>query len=110
MRGLQLADLELATRALLLLPASERAAALERMLEAARRGAAHHAITGTAHPDYGTGTLMSALARLPIAPRPPVLTRDYLQSLAFVAITIADATDHTFDIGDGTLSGLHKRP
>jgi len=39
-----------------------------------------------------------------------VLTRDYLQSLAFVAITIADATDHTFDIGDGTLSGLHKRP
>ena len=110
MRGLQLADLELATRALLLLPVSERKPALGRMLEAARRGAAHHAITGTAHPAYGTGTLMSALSRLPIAPRPPMLTRDYLQSLAFVAITIADATDHTFDIGDGTLSGLHRRP
>ena len=59
---------------------------------------------------YGTGTLMSALSRLPIAPRPPVLTRDYLHCLAFVAITIADATDHTFDIGDGTLSGLQRTP
>lgn len=110
MRGLQLADLELATRALLLLPASDRAPALDRMLDAARRGAAHHAITGTAHPAYGTGTLMSALSRVSIAPRPPVLTRDYLHCLAFVAITIADATDHTFDIGDGTLSGLQRTP
>ena len=107
MRGLQLADLELATRALLLLPASDRAPALDRMLEAARRGAAHHAITGTAHPDHGTGTLMSALSRVSIAPRPPVLTRDYLNCLA---ITIADATDHTFDIGDGILSGLQRTP
>lgn len=110
MRGLQLADLELATRALLLLPACERPALLARLLDAARRGAAHHATCGTAHPDHGTGTLMSALSRVSIAPRPPVLTRDYLHCLAFVAITIADATDHTFDIGDGTLSGLHRRP
>lgn len=110
MRGLQLADLELATRALLLLPACERPALLAGLMDAARRGAAHHATCGTAHPDHGTGTLMSALSRVSIAPRPPVLTRDYLHCLAFVAITIADATDHTFDIGDGTLSGIHRRP
>ena len=107
MRGLQLADLELATRALLLLPACERPALLARLLDAARRGAAHHATCGTAHPAYGTGTLMSALSRVSIAPRPPVLTRDYLPCLA---ITIADATDHTFDIGDGILSGLQRTP
>ncbi|WP_322888828.1 MULTISPECIES: hypothetical protein [unclassified Yoonia] len=110
MRGLQLADLELATRALLLLPASDRAPALDRMLQAARLGAAHHAINGTAHPAHGTGTLMSALSRLPIAPRPPVLTRDYLHCLAFVAITIRDLTDDTFDIGERTLFALQRTP
>jgi hypothetical protein len=51
---------------------------------------------------------MSALSRVSIAPRPAVLTRDYLHCLAFVAITIGDVMDDTFDIGDGTLSGLHR--
>ena len=110
MRGLQLADLELAARAMLLLPAAERGAALGRVLQAAGQAAAHHAITGSAHPVHGTGTLMSALARLPIAPRPPVLTRDYLQSWAFVAITICDLGDDSFDIGAAPLSGLQRRP
>jgi hypothetical protein len=109
-RGLQLADLELATRALLALPAPERGAALDRMLAAARLGAAHHAISGTAHPVHGTGTLMSAVSRLPIAPRPPVLTPEYLHCLAFVAITIRDLSDDTFDLGESTLSALQRTP
>jgi hypothetical protein len=108
-RGLQLADIDCTVRALLAVPAPERAAVLDAILRGAALGAAHHRITGGAHPQHGTGTLMSAVSRLPAVPRPAVLTPDYLRCLALVAtITARDMSGQTFDLGDDPLCRLTR--
>ena len=90
MRGVHLADLEWAVRVLLAVPPAERADLLEHMLITATRGDQFYRLTGRNHPVHGTGTLMSVASRLPMAPRPAVLTPDYLRCLAMIALRIGD--------------------
>ena len=90
MRGLAMADLEWAVRVLLAVPAPARADLLEQILIAAARAGQFYVLTGRAHPVDGTGTLMSAASRLPMVPRPGVLTPEYLRCLAMIALRIGD--------------------
>jgi len=57
-------------RALLACPPAARAALADAMLRQAEEADRHRRQTGLAHPRYGTGSLMAAALRHPLAPLP----------------------------------------
>jgi hypothetical protein len=97
MRPVSLADLEVALRMLLAVPDDARMGAARRLLEAAEAGEAHRSATGHAHPKFGSGTLMSAALRHPLAPRPAAYDRRVLSVLSILINAIAARDIHHAD-------------
>lgn len=90
MRPLQPADLEAAVRALLAAAPERRGALAAQIVKDAQMADRYRKRLGRAHPDWGTGTLMSAAARHVAAARPDRLHRTALQAYA----TLIDAILH----------------
>ena len=90
MRPISLADLEVALRMVLAVPEHARADAARRLLAEAEAGEVHRNATGLAHPEFGSGTLMSAALRHPLAPRPAAYDRRVLSVLS-ILINAIDA-------------------
>lgn len=70
MRRVLYGDVTAAARALLAVPPAARGALLARMFDEADAADAHRLRTGRSHPDYGTGSLMSAALAHPVAREP----------------------------------------
>ena len=85
-------DLDYAVRALLALPRPRWSEAAAQLVSCAEHGAAYHAQTRRAHPAFGTGSLMSAAARRPMAPLPETCDRSYRAALRIV-LNALDAVD-----------------
>ncbi len=86
-------DVTAAALALLAAPPPARGALLARMLHEADAADAHRLATGRAHPDWGTGSLMSAAMKRPRAPEPFLDEPDYAscQALVFTALAARGA-------------------
>ncbi|WP_333713711.1 DUF7742 family protein [Yoonia sp.] len=96
MRPVSLADLEVALRMLLAVPEEARRDAARRLVAAAQAGEGHRAATGLLHPEFGSGTLMSAALRHPLAPRPAAYDRSVLSVLSILINAIdTKGTHHT---------------
>uniref|UniRef100_UPI004038AAAC DUF7742 family protein n=1 Tax=Yoonia phaeophyticola TaxID=3137369 RepID=UPI004038AAAC len=83
-RAVQLADIEAAARALLVVPAHERAALATKICQRAQAADKYRRRLGRVHPDFGTGSILSAAARFRQAPRPDRICSDYLGCFAQV--------------------------
>ena len=70
MRAVGLADIELAVRVLLAVPAARRSALMADLLDRADTADRYRKRLGRMHPAFGAGTLASAAGFLPMAPRP----------------------------------------
>ena len=90
MRPVQLADLEIAARVLATLPASARPELIAQLCTQAKVADLYRKISGKAHPQFGTGTLMSAASKHALAPRNALCDRDFLASLAALCAYLAD--------------------
>lgn len=88
MRPILLADLDLAARVLLGLPAAQRRAEMDAMLCAAARAEAHRRLTGRLLPGQGDGSLLSVALGRPRAD-PAAAGRDYRVCLCIVLERIA---------------------
>jgi len=84
MRGVQMADIEIAARALILVAPADRKQRIAALIEQAHLADKFRKRLGKPHPELGSGTLMSAVLKWPIAPRPDVLTADFLDCLRTV--------------------------
>lgn len=84
MRPVQLADIEVAANALKTLPANQRQYALRTLLHEARVADAYRKCLNKPHPEFGTGTLMSAVMKSGIPTRPDRSERGYLDCLQLV--------------------------
>lgn len=95
MRPVQLADLEVVARVLLLLDPAARPALMARLIQQAARADQHRIATGQPHPHYGTGTLMSAAGAYRKAKRMQGLGRDELDAMrCAINGLIGDTADH----------------
>ncbi len=70
MRRVLHGDVTAAARALLAVAPEARGALLARLFAEAEAADAHRRATGLAHPDFGTGSLMSAALAHPVAREP----------------------------------------
>ena len=70
MRPAHLADVEIAARVLLRHPPREHSRLIMQLLAEADAGEWHWHSNGIPHVDFGSGTLMSAANKHPLAPRP----------------------------------------
>lgn len=68
----------------MLQPQGRRTLALAKLLRAADEADQHRRRSGTAHPEHGTGSLMSAAGVLRTQPEPQLGDRDYLDCLILV--------------------------
>ncbi len=84
MRPVQIADIEVASRVLLALPAKERAAVMTDILERAKVADEYRQNLGRPHPDFGVGSVMSAASYYARAPRPAALNQDALGAMYIV--------------------------
>ena len=91
MRPPTLADIEVTALALLSAPAEVRPVRLRAILRGARLAAAYRGEMRRLHPLWGSGTLMSAAAAFPAAPRPAAGDRAYLEALALVCTVLLAA-------------------
>ncbi len=88
MRAVQLADIEVATRALLHCPAATRPALIATLIAQAKTADSYRKRMGKLHPRWGSGTLMSAAARYPQTPRIDRMTPDALGAMALIIKTL----------------------
>ena len=84
MRPVQLADIEVASRVLLAVPAVDRAAVMSDILDRAALADTYRQNTGRPHPVYGVGSLMSAASAYTQVPRPGYLDQNALNALSLV--------------------------
>ena len=97
MRPIHLADLEAAARALMCCPNAARTALARQLIARADAADIYRKRSRKPHPTFGTGTLMSAAAVLPQAPRPQALDSNALDALAkMIAALAAAQTDQVF--------------
>ncbi|WP_459167122.1 DUF7742 family protein [Loktanella agnita] len=90
MRPVQLADIEAASRVLLLLPQDARSDIIRIIIAHADIADHYRKRIGRAHPKFGSGTLMSAAVAFPAAPRPPRCYADYLACLQLVVMHLSE--------------------
>jgi hypothetical protein len=96
MRPVQLADLDLAARALLPVYRLQRVTLAQTICEEARIADKYRKHIGQPHPMFGTGTLMAAAARYEKCPRPDQCNSAYLECLRIVIDQVISARqDHT---------------
>lgn len=84
MRRMLHGDIVAAARVLLLAPEEERRCLCQRMIDEAEKAYAHFEKCGKPHPDWGTGSLMSAALQRPAAPEPSFDNVEYLTCLKTV--------------------------
>ena len=84
MRAVQLADIDIAARALLAVDANARAGVMNELLRRADIADRYRKKLQRPHAQFGTGTLMSAASRFDIAPRPSRISGEVLRAYAFV--------------------------
>lgn len=92
MLPVQLADLDVAARVLMALPASARRAFAARLCFMADIAAQFRRETLGLHPNFGNGTLMSAAHKCPVHPRPAFCNRDYLASIGVLVARLGGIT------------------
>lgn len=90
MRAVQLADIEAAARVLLKRDRCERNTTMASLCNHARIADRYRKRLGVPHPDFGTGTLMSAAAGFQAAPRPPRCNLDYLECIGIVVAFLSE--------------------
>ena len=90
MRAVQLADVEIAARALMIVPCEDRKSLIERLLWQADTADRYRKRLRRPHGEFGTGTLMSAAMQCPLAPRPVRLTADVAHAFS----TVINALHH----------------
>ena len=84
MRPVALADLEVALCAVLAQPQDQRQKTVGALFAAAHAADLHRQTKGQPHPQFGTGTLMSAALQRPISARPTAYGPE--QAEAFIMI------------------------
>lgn len=81
MRPVQLADIEVAARVLCRVPSKERHAEAKAICQRAKVADKFRKRLGRPHPEFGTGTIMSAMHGYPKSARPDQMTSEYLDAL-----------------------------
>ncbi len=87
MRPVSFADLEVAIRVLLDADQGQRTSLAQCLIERAHLADQYRQTRGRPHPEFGTGTLMSAAQKFKKQPRPAVLAADELKT----TVTIVNA-------------------
>lgn len=90
MRAVQLADVECAARALMMVGKPARSRLMAEMLRQADLADRYRKRLRRMHAEFGTGTLMSAASRFALAPRPARLDPDALHAFAIVIKALED--------------------
>jgi hypothetical protein len=90
MRAVQLADIDIAARALLAVDAKARAGVINELLRRADIADRYRKKLRRPHAQFGTGTLMSAALRFALAPRPARISGEVLRAYAIVINAIGD--------------------
>ena len=88
MRPIQLADIEAAARALCAVAADERIALAKEIYARADIADRYRKRLRRPHPEYGTGTVMSASTRFQQVLRPDCMTPTYLDAIAILGSTL----------------------
>ncbi len=94
MRPIQLADIEMAARALLPVAPDARLGVMQDMIRRAEVADRFRASTKRTHPQFGTGTLMSSAAHWQQAPRPAALGADALEAYFVVVAALLANSSH----------------
>ena len=94
MRPIQLADIEMAARALLPVPPDARLGVMQDMIRRAEVADRFRASTKRPHPQFGTGTLMSSAMRWSRAPRPAALGPDALHAYSVALAALRANSSH----------------
>jgi len=97
MRAVLPGDLSAAARVLLGLPPDERAQAARRLVQEAEIADRYRRNTGSVHPGFGSGSLMSRALRAAPLPEPLIDQPDYARCLIRVLEAILDAQTATQD-------------
>ncbi len=84
MRPVHLADIEVAARVLLMFDKMDRSRVASELISRANMADRFRKRLGRMHPNFGVGTLMSAAASYPIAPRSSRFAQDELRAIATV--------------------------
>ncbi len=83
-----MADIEAGARAICYVSPCERQAMASELCRRAGLADRYRKRLGRSHPDFGTGTLMSAAARFQQVPRPAQMNRGYLAAVALICMTL----------------------
>ena len=90
MRRLLHGDFDMAVRLVLAAPAGAEKARLKAVLAEADEAHRLHRATGRPHKRFGSGSLLSAAFRHPLAPLPMAVTPDYCRAVQIVAQCLAE--------------------
>lgn len=90
MRPVRIGDAVAAARALLAVPAVDRAALAHRLIDMAEAADAFRLRQRRLHPEAGNGTLMAAALARPCRPEPGLDDPDYLDCLITVLCALRD--------------------
>lgn len=88
MRPIGFADLEVAMRALLFVDESQRYSVMMTLIGRAQAADRYRKTLGCPHPEFGTGTLMSATQAFAMQPRPAYLATDELNAIATIVTAL----------------------
>ena len=90
MRPLLPGDLDFAVRVLLARPPSDWKGLAKQLFAEAQTAHDYRRSVGRPHPDFGTGSVMSAAARYSLAPLPPTCEPTYCRALRQILDTILE--------------------
>lgn len=94
MRPVSFADIEVAVRVLICVPPQARAKAMADLLDRADVADRYRKRVGRRHPQFGSGTLMSAAQNQPVASRPAFLDKDAHDALFCIINALNKNTTH----------------
>ena len=84
MRPVQLADVEMAARVLMLSPPEARAVVMRNLIAETVQAEAYRQLHGIPHPQFCVGSLLSRAMRFQAAPRPAAFDADTLHAYGAV--------------------------
>lgn len=97
MKPVLIGEVVVLARALLARPAPDRRALAQRVIHEARAAERHLRLYQKAHPSFGTGTLMAAASRRPLAPERFVDDPEFLACLELGLSVLSALSDPVSD-------------